>query len=223
MDTEYREKKEQMTRKQKLNYFWDYHKWKVIIPALVILFLVTFISAVIDEKKPTALLVAMVNASDISDITLAITEEYPEDMGIDTKNNPVRVEADFLHPNNMGEAAVTDNQTIASIQKYQAMVTNAYIDVTISPMWAVDEYQKANVYENLTKLFPEEFLKENENLLYYAENADGQKVATGIRLDETELFADFYDGEAPILTICTYSERKEEAIRFAEWIIKDSE
>lgn len=223
MDAEYKEKLKQMTPKQRLGYFWDYHKWKIIIPLLVLIFLVTFITDTIEEKKPAALLVAVVNASDISDMMMAITQEYPQDRGIDTKKTPVRMEADFLHPQVMGEAATMDNRTIASIQKYNAMVINAYIDITISPTWAVDEYQKANVYEDLQQLLPEEFLKEHEDLLYYAKNADGNNVVTGIRLDETELFGNLYKDSIPIMTICTYSKRQDEAIQFMKWIIeKDS-
>lgn len=223
MDAENKEKLKQMTPKQKCGYFWDYHKWKVIIPILVFIFLYTFISDVIQEKRPAALSVAIVNANDISDMMMAITQEYPKEMGIDTEKTPVRMEADFLHPEVMGEAATVDNRIIASIQKYQAMVINAYIDVTVSPPWAVDEYQKTNVYENLEELFSEEFLEKHQELLYYTEDKDGKQVAAGIRVDATELFGDLYKEGVPIMTICRYSKRKEEAVRFVEWIIeKDS-
>ena len=177
----------------------------------------------IQEKRPAALSVAIVNANDISDMMMAITQEYPKEMGIDTEKTPVRMEADFLHPEVMGEAATVDNRIIASIQKYQAMVINAYIDVTVSPPWAVDEYQKTNVYENLEELFSEEFLEKHQELLYYTEDKDGKQVAAGIRVDATELFGDLYKEGVPIMTICRYSKRKEEAVRFVEWIIeKDS-
>lgn len=223
MDAENKEKLKQMTPKQKWGYFWDYHKWKVIIPILVFIFLYTFISDVIQEKRPAALSVAIVNANDISDMMMAITQEYPKEMGIDTEKTPVRMEADFLHPEVMGEAATVDNRIIASIQKYQAMVINAYIDVTVSPPWAVDEYQKTNVYENLEEIFSEEFLEKHQELLYYTEDKDGKQVAAGIRVDATELFGDLYKDGVPIMTICRYSKRKEEAVRFVEWIIeKDS-
>lgn len=222
MNTENKEKLSQMTRKQRLEYFWDYHKWKVIIPVLVLIFLVTFIASVIEEKKPAALSVALVNANKVSDILSVVTEEYPHQMGIDAEKTPVQIEYDFLHPQVMGEAATVDNQTIASIQKYQAMVINAYIDVTVSPTWAVDEYQKANVYEDLEQLLSRDFLEKYGDLLYYTENAEGKKVAAGISLENTELFGDFYDDVPPIMTICTYSERKDEAVRFMEWIVEDS-
>ena len=220
MDTEIKEKLKQMTPKQKLQYFWFYHKWKVIIPFLIFIFLFTFISDVIEEKKPAALSVAIVNANDISDMMMAITQEYPQAMGIDIEKTPVRMEADFLHPEVMGEAATVDNQTIASIQKYQAMVTNAYIDVTVSPTWAVDEYQKANVYEDLKEFLPEDFCEKYQDLLYYTKNAEGETVAAGIKVDETELFKDLYRDGIPVMTICSYSKRKEEAVRFIQWIIE---
>lgn len=223
MDAENKEKFKQMTRKQKWGYFWDYHKWKVIIPILVFIFLYTFISDVIQEKRPAALSVAIVNANSISDMMMTITQEYPKEMGIDIEKTPVRMEADFLHPEVMGEAATVDNRTIASIQKYQAMVINAYIDVTVSPTWAVDEYQKTDVYEDLEQLLSKEFLEKHGDLLYYTKNKDGKQVAAGIRLDQTKLFGKLYPEGIPIMTICRYSKRKEESVRFVEWIIeKDS-
>ena len=223
MDAEMKEKLKQMTPKQKWQYFWDYHKWKVIIPILVFIFLYTFISDVIQEKKPAALSVAIVNANDISDMMMTITQEYPKEMGIDIEKSPVRMEADFLHPEEMGEAATVDNRIIASIQKYQAMVINAYVDVTVSPTWAVDEYQKTNVYEDLEKMLSKDFLEKHKDLLYYTKDKDGKQVAAGIRVDETKLFGDLYSDGVPIMTICRYSKRKEESVRFVEWIIeKDS-
>ncbi len=222
MDEQLKEKIKQMTLKQRIAYFWDYHKWHVLLSCLIIIFLITFISSTIEERKPAALSVAIVNARNAATALELIQVDYPAAVGIDAKKTPVRVDAGFLHPKVMNEETAADTMVVASIQKYQAAAVNGYVDVAIAPTWAVAEYQKANVYEDLEQMLPKDFLEQYKDLLFYTENKDGKQVAAGIKLENTEVFGEFYEDGVAVMAICTYSEKKEEAKRFIEWMIKDS-
>ncbi len=219
MDTELKQKIKEMTWKQKISYFWEYHKWYVIIPLAVIIFLVTFITSFLEEIKESAITVAIVNAKDAYAASEMIKNEYAAQMNIDTEKTPVRVETGFRHPKVMDNAAAADTTTVTSIQKYQGMITNANIDVTVSPTWSVDEYQLANVYLDLLQVLPKEFLDQHKQQLYYAKNSEGKEVAVGICLEgkTAELFGEFYDDGTPVMTISSFTKKPEEAVRFVLW------
>ena len=141
------------TIKQKLRFFWDYYKWTVLLPIAVLIFLITFITSYLEENKEPALGIAVINARDTTSFEAAVTEEYVRERQIDTGKTPVRIESGILHPKVMDETASTDTITVAGMQKYTAMLTNATIDVTVSPVWSVEEYEKADAYCDLQELF----------------------------------------------------------------------
>lgn len=205
------------TVRQKIRYFWDYHKWKVLIPAAVLIFMITFIRSYLEETKEPALVIALVNGRDTAEAENLILDEYVKERQIDMEKTPLRIESGFLHPKVMDEAASADSVTVASIQKYTAMLTNGTIDVTISTTWAVEEYEKSNAYCNLEELLPSDLYEKLEGDLYFCEDQNGKSIPVGIRLDKVSCLGPFYEDGIPVLTISAYSKRTKEAIAFIEW------
>ncbi len=52
------------TPKKKLQYFWDYYKWYVIIPALILIFVVFGIRTFLMENRETSVYISMINCKD---------------------------------------------------------------------------------------------------------------------------------------------------------------
>lgn len=204
--------------KQKIVYFWDYHKWKVLIPIAVLIFILTFLGSYLEEMKEPALVIAIVNGRDTSSAENLILEEYVKERRIDMEKTPLRIESGFLHPKVMDESASADSATVAGIQKYTGMLTNGTIDVTISTTWAVEEYEKADAYCDLSELLPPGLYEELEEELYYCKNKSGKSIPVGICLDRDSCFGDFYEDGIPVLAVSSYSTRKEEATAFIEWL-----
>lgn len=208
-----------MTWKQKLGYFWDYHKWKVIIPVIALLVIVIFIRSYQEETKPLTLYIAIVNGIDTSEAERSFAEDYPRDCGIDTEKAPVKTEGGFLYPKSTDESAAMDTITDAGIQRYQGILINGDLDVTISTEWAVDAYAESGAYVDLTELMPDEWQDKYKERFYYAKDDEGRRVPVGIYI-KTDSLGDFYDDGSAILTVSTYSGRKEEALGFMEWILQ---
>lgn len=206
--------------KQKLRFFWDYYKWLVLIPVAALIFLVTFITSYLEENKTPAFAIAVINARDITSFEEAVTEEYVRERQINTEKTPVRIEGGILHPKVMDETASTDTITVAGMQKYTAMLTNSTIDVTVSPVWSVEEYEKADAYCDLQELLPEEIFKELEEDIFYCKDGKGEDIAVGVFIGESLLLGEFYEEADPVLTVSAYSTRKEEAVLFIEWLLK---
>lgn len=207
------------TMKQKLGFFWDYYKWIVLVPAAALIFLFTFITSYMEENKTPALVIAVINARDTTSLETAVTEEYTRERQI-YRGCPVRIEGGFLHPKIMDETASTDTVTVAGIQKYTGMLTNGTVDVTISPVWSVEEYEKAGAYCDLQELLPGEVFEKLEEDILYCKDGSGKKIPVGICIEGSILLGEFYEEGVPVLTVSAYSTRKEEAIAFVEWFLK---
>ena len=205
------------TVKQKIVYFWDYNKWKVLIPAAILIFFTTLLSSYLEETKEPALVIAIVNGRDTESAENLIWEEYVKERRIDVEKTPLRIESGFLHPKVMDETASADSATVAGIQRYSAMLTGGIIDVTISTTWAVEEYEKADAYCNLEELLSSDLYEELEEDIFFCQDQSGNSVPVGIRLDSASRLGDFYEDGIPVLTVSAYSKRKEEAAAFIEW------
>lgn len=212
--------KELKTFRQKAEYFWDYHKWKVIIPIVVLIFAISFISSYLEETAERALAVAIVDARDSEAVEKLIKEDYADARGIDTQKTPIRIESGMVYPKVMDERAAADTVTVASIQKYSAMLINGTIDINISPTWVVEEYGKADAYRNLKELLPEKVYHSIEDKLFWCKDATGTEIPAGIYVDDKAVLGEFYDDGVPILTVSAYSGRVEEAVAFIEWFIE---
>lgn len=206
------------TVKQKIIYFWDYHKWKVLIPVAILIFITTFLSSYLEETKEPVLVIAIVNGRNTEAVENLIWEEYVKARRIDVEKTPFRIESGFQHPKVMDETASADGIIVASIQKYTAMLTGGTIDVTISTTWAVEEYEKADAYCNLEELLPFDLYEELEGDIFFCKDQSGKSVPVGIRLDSVSCLGDFYEGGTPVLTVSAYSKRKDEAAVFIKWL-----
>lgn len=208
------------TLKQKTAYFWDYHKWKVLIPAAVIIFAVTFLSSYLEEIKAPALAVAIVNGRDTERLESLILEDYAPERQIDVKKTPISIESGLLHPKIMDETAAADSIAVASIQKYTAMLVNGTVDITISTSWVVEEYEKADAYCNLEELLSPGLYEVLQDRLVFCKNKSDREIPVGISLEGFGFLGEFYEGGTPVVTISAYSTRKEEAAAFIQWLLE---
>ena len=93
------ETKEQVNKtfRQKMRYFWDYHKWKVIIPLIILVFGISIIISYRQEKQELTLYIAMMNAHMDDPEDADFVAKYVKDMEIDAEALPVRIETGRYH------------------------------------------------------------------------------------------------------------------------------
>ena len=205
------------TFRQRIGYFWDYHKWKVIVPTILLLVAISVIISYQQETRELTLYVAMMNAHMDSPEDADFGERYARDRGIDTRKMPVRMETNLYHPESGAEA--TNETSAASIQKYQALLTNGNVDLTITTAWVIDEYEKAGCYLNLQQALPSQLYESLSGKLYYATDQNGNQIPVGIYVDQTEIMRKFYKDEKPIVVISAFSKRVDTSIDFIEWLL----
>ncbi len=210
---------QQMTFRQKLDHFWEYEKWKVIIPIVLLIVINSFWQTYKAEHQTLTLDIALVNAVMESAEDVEFHNDFIKECDIDVEQAPIKIETGIIHPEVTDEKAAIDQVAVASIQKYQAMLISGKIDITISTSWAVEEYGKTESYENLKDLLPEDVYSSVEEKLFYHTNQDGEKVPIGIIVDEIESINQFYS-DTPIVTVSKHSERKEQSVLFIQWLTK---
>lgn len=213
------ETKEQVNKtfRQKMRYFWDYHKWKVIIPVIILAFGISIIISYRQEKQELTLYIAMMNAHMDTPEDADFVAKYVKDQGIDEKALSVRIETGLYHPR--PEMNVLDEVSTASVQKYRALLLSGKADVTITTSWVIDEYESSDCYLNLEDVLPSSFYASLGDKIYYAADESGKEVPVGIYVDRTETMKKYYEDERPIITISAFSKRVDESVEFVMWLL----
>ena len=107
-----------MSRKEKASYFFDYYKWKVITPILIIA-LVSYLSVTIYmNKRPVALGFAILNAQDTAAVDLSFEDDYIDHFDITGSyqfKESVGLDIDYDYYQEHSEYIQTSNSTDYSI------------------------------------------------------------------------------------------------------------
>ena len=78
----YQKNTEGMSRREKFSYFFDYYKWRVITPILVVAFLCYLGGTIYMNKRPVALGFVVLNAQDADIVNLSFEDDYIDHFGI---------------------------------------------------------------------------------------------------------------------------------------------
>lgn len=209
--------------KAKISYFWDYYKWCVIIPVLVLYVVISLTITFVNEHKDAAIYVVFTNCSDVFEAEEEIRTTYVEMRGIDTRKNPVQISDGIFYPAGMNENSYVDQGTGASIQKYTMMITNQKADVTFTTSWVAQAYELNDCYADLRDYFDEEFLSEYSDKIFYAQNSQNESVPIGIYADNWSKLGIFYEQEKPIMVMDKNSTNPEEMVTFVKWVLNQKE
>lgn len=206
-----------------IQYFWEYYKWLVIIPCIIILITVIMVVTYINENRPLLMRVALVNTSDVIDPLASFQVDYPEFRGVDAGELPVKVEYDLEFPEETELATDVDDQTVAKMQKLNAMVSTGKLDVLIAPEWVIDAYSISGSTMNLEDIFDEEFLEEYSNIIYYALDENEEEIPVGFKLENCSCLGEFTDDIVPVMVTFDYAENLGEFSYFAPWVLEQCE
>lgn len=201
------------TPKKKLQYFWDYYKWHVIIPVLILLFVVFGIRTFLMENRETSVYISMINCKDEYSVDEYLTAYSDELQERGETQETFRLEGGFIHPEVVDEMTAADSMVTASIQRYQAEVISKRSEAVIASDWVVREYAAADAYCDLTTVLSEQQLEELGDQLLYCKNMEGEEIVAGVYL-KSSLFVDAYEGNPPVFAIASYLENKTIAVKF---------
>ena len=101
------------TPKKKLQYFWDYYKWHVIIPVLILIFVVFGIRTFLMENRETSVYISMINCKDEYSVDEYLTAYSVELQEREETQNAFRLEGGFIHPEVVDEMTAEDSMVTA--------------------------------------------------------------------------------------------------------------
>ena len=210
--------------KRKIGFFLDYYKWFVIIPAIIIVITVIMITSYLNESRERALELTITNAQyEIPDLMYAVENDFIAYTGENITGDDIRIVYDIRYPDtSTGQENFTQADNV-SMQKFNASVISGRVDVALTESWVVNDYSVTDSTLDLREIFDEDFLKDHEDKVYYARDSSGEKIPVAFYID-AKIVKDVYPEDAePLAVSFDTSKHKEEARRFMEWLLSESE
>ena len=207
--------------KERIEYYWDYYKWKVGVAVALVFIAFMLVRSVIIEMKPPIIYIAMMNAHMDSPGDATFGDDYGNQRGLDPKSGSIKMDTDFIHPMTIDDAALKNDTIIASMQRFTAAVTTSNIDIAITNPWVLKDYMENEIFYNLEEIYTEEELKQLEDLLWYEADSTGKQVPVGVIINGHRDIDSFYDeGEVIVIGIPRDSKRVERAKDFVAWMLE---
>ena len=210
--------------KKSIGFFIDYYKWFVIIPAIIIVITIIMITSYLSESRERALELSIVNAKfEIPDLMYAVENDFIDYTGENITGKDIRIVYDLQYPDTSGGDQVFSQSENVSMQKFNASVIAGRVDIALTESWVVNDYSVTNATLDLREIFDEDFLKDHEDKVYYARDSSGEKIPVAFYID-AKIVKDAYPDDAePLAVSFDSAKHKEEARRFMEWLLSESE
>ena len=210
--------------KKSIGFFIDYYKWFVIIPAIIIVITIIMITSYLSESRERALELSIVNAKfEIPDLMYAVENDFIDYTGENITGKDIRIVYDLQYPDTSGGDQVFSQSENVSMQKFNASVIAGRVDIALTESWVVNDYSVTNATLDLREIFDEDFLKDHEDKVYYARDSSGEKIPVAFYID-AKIVKDAYPDDAePLVVSFDSAKHKEEARRFKEWLLSESE
>ena len=199
--------------KRKICYLWDYYKWYVIIPVLVVIFLIITIRGFAEENRKTSVYISMINCRDEFGVDEYLTAYSDMQQQEGKAEAPFRLEGGYIHPQTVDEVTAADSMVTASIQRYQAEVVSKRSEAVIASDWVIREYGAADAYCDLRDVLTSKQLEDLRDDLFMCKNMEGKEIVAGVYL-RSKLFVDAYEGDPPVFAIASYLEDKSTAVSY---------
>lgn len=171
-----------MSPKEKLAYFWDYYKIHTLVVICAVVFVISFIRQ-IQENKPYAFYAVFMNALnglDSNDTNVMWENEFLEYAGIDSETYRVCIDTSITQSSDG-----SSQYEMATRQKMAAMMQAGDIHMIIADTETFEDYAHVETFYDLSQIFSDEELAPYADLLYYTDAA-AFDADTGTTLAEME-------------------------------------
>lgn len=164
--------------KAKLQYFWDYYKVPALICLFLILFAVYFIHAMVTRRE-TVFTAAFINGYFTED-TFPFMDDFAEVIGLDTDKQEAYLDDSYQM------TPMMDTLTLASTQKFTAMIAAGDGDVVVSDPAVFAHYGYNHIFDDIRKyLTPAQIALYQDQFFYM--DASENKESTYFAADPSEL------------------------------------
>lgn len=244
---EFREERAQIKNqpfKKKLNYFWTYYKWFVIVGVIVIILIVSGIRSYLD-KKEFALYGVCLNAFPLYEEIDPLAAGFEEFAVINTDKYNVSFNSTLTLTDQMDQNGVNATQFIT------VYIAAKDLDVAVMDPIRFSKYAYQETYLDLRELLDADMLENLSDKLYYvdksvideinalvskSESIDDveipdpfkpeqmkEPIPVGINLNEAEKFtsAYYYDNNEAYLGVIVNTENREMALKLIQYLFSE--
>ncbi len=206
----------ELSFQKKLEYIWDYYKWKIISVVALIIVLCTVIPSVIENNKEAALYAAFINTQMTDEKDPQILTDYAEQKQIDMDNKRMELDCSMIikHKN-------PDRISMYSSQKLLAMFASDTLDVVVSDQDTCVKYAAMGVYADLEEILDKDFLEKHKDLLVYTDGqGEAGSHAYGIDVTDSPILKEEKAFLVPaVCSICVDASQPENSIKFLEYLL----
>lgn len=215
------EKMKGMGFKDRLSYFWMYYKLPVIIIIISIIFIVSVISSVMENKKPVLIAGSIINNYTEKETMLQDFEnDFCTYMGEDPDKVNISLDTSlaFYEDDNGGQ-----NQTV--YYKLLAEISANTLDFLGGDSIVFKEFndnQGDNAYcEDLEAILPADMISALQDKFYYMKTDDGSQIPVGVDISQTGFYQDMgFQGKECYIGFIVSSENRENFIAFLRYVFE---
>jgi len=220
-----------MTWKGRAEYIWLYYKWWIIGFVAIVICLVSIISSVIENSKPTYLQAEFLNSNLFYEEWNNIDDDFIEYANIDTDKTQLNIlTTTVLSSDLQNESAYSEK--IRFLAEYSANE----LDVVCGPESVITGDADVGAYTNLEEALPagmlDKLLAKGYEPFYYTETPDDEKpdetvtYIGGIYIDNCDYLnrqgeAGTYtsiEGDRPVFTIAVNTTHLDNAVQFLQFL-----
>lgn len=209
----------ELSFKQKLEHIWIYYKWKILIPVLSVIAIISISMSLYENFKDSALYAVFLNSEFDDETNQAFVDDFIDYAQLDMKGKKVTLDSSmYIYRKN----GTSDTTSLSSNQKLLAMYTSIEMDVIISDQANFDYYAAQGSFSALKEVLPEEFLENHADRLITAKDSEGNDICFGIDISDSQKLKDsnaYKDVSPIILAIPVTHMEDENLLKFIEFLL----
>lgn len=184
---QYKEYTSDMTKSQKLRYFFDYYKWNIIIPVIVLIFVSYLGVTIYKNTRPVGLAYVILNAENKDAINTSFEEDYREyfELSDDSRfPSAFNMKIDFDYYLENAEYVQTSNSTDYNILSTQCEIGE--YDVIITDEKGLKYCSYSKIIKPLKGYLDADAYKALSDYMYDSINPNGDYEPYAIDISDTE-------------------------------------
>lgn len=204
--------------KDKISYIWDYFKWWIIGFGAIVITLIITVPGIVENSKDVQLYALFINSNIKGQEYTTIMDDYVEAADIDMDNKRITLDTSLYIDRETSTTAGMQNN-----QKLTALFASKTVDVILSDEKNFEFCCSQGAYMDLKELLPADLYEKYSENIVMAENPHtGEMTAYGIRLADNDiLITNNAFNFNPIISVCTTTEKKDNAIAFIKYLTNE--
>lgn len=211
-----KEKFKSMNGKQKLEYFNNYYRNKLIIGIAIVAFLIYLFYTMLSPRPVTELFVAVINNGISSTDVETIKTDFGEILGVEPDSQGLIIDNTF-YTSTYGEMS---ELTLANEQKLATYIFSGEIDIIVAPESDFENYAYYGNFIKLSDILPSDLITTLAPKFVDAELEDTKETsAYGIALNDVVVYdSSNQQIKNPVLGIVANTKNKENCVEFIKYL-----